>query len=88
MEEEGGGMPPGGVGMWPDPTMGRWVGEEQSSYGDDEASRQQYCEGSHGKGRAPDKDQPGASDRRNEWEEEMGHAPEWSEMSYWQLGWA
>ncbi|KAF0913814.1 hypothetical protein E2562_024900 [Oryza meyeriana var. granulata] len=53
----GGGMGAGGVGMWPDPSMGGWGGEEQSSYGDDAASDQQYGEGgSHGKERPPERE--------------------------------
>ncbi|XP_020110829.1 LOW QUALITY PROTEIN: cleavage and polyadenylation specificity factor subunit 6-like [Ananas comosus] len=45
----GGGV---GIGMWPDQSMGGgWGGEEQSSYGDDAASDQQYGEGNYGKDR-------------------------------------
>ncbi|CAL9047444.1 unnamed protein product [Musa banksii] len=77
-----GGMLAGGVGMWPDLSMGARVGEEQSSYRDDGASEQQYGEVSHGKDKASDRDLPGASDRRHEWEEEMGHGQERPERHY------
>ncbi|KAJ0988243.1 hypothetical protein J5N97_006599 [Dioscorea zingiberensis] len=52
----GRGMSAGGVGMWSDPNMGGWGGEEQSSYGEDAASDQQYGEASHGKDRASERD--------------------------------
>ncbi|KAG0475301.1 hypothetical protein HPP92_014987 [Vanilla planifolia] len=75
----GRGMPTGGVGMWPDPSMAGWGGEEQSSYGDDAASDQQYGEGSHGKDRGADRDWSSASDRRHAREKDTGYGQEWSE---------
>ncbi|XP_010928098.1 uncharacterized protein [Elaeis guineensis] len=77
-----GGMAAGGVGMWPDPSMGGWGGEEQSSYGDDAASDQRYGEGSHGKDRGPDRDWSRVSDRRHDKETDMGPAQEWSERRH------
>ncbi|KAK3123737.1 hypothetical protein QOZ80_8AG0635290 [Eleusine coracana subsp. coracana] len=72
-----GGMGPGGVGMWPDQSMGPWGGEEQSSYGDDAVSDQQYGEGAnHGKDRPPEREWSGASDRRREREKGMPPAQE------------
>jgi hypothetical protein len=65
-----GGMGPGGVGMWPDPTMGGWGGEEQASYGDDAASDQQYDEGGtmgkrgHPRGSGPVHQRGGGKGRR------------------------
>ncbi|KAG0468130.1 hypothetical protein HPP92_017458 [Vanilla planifolia] len=76
----GRGMPAGGGGMWPDPSMGGWGGEEQSSYGDDAASDQQYGEGSHGKDRGADRDWSSASDRRHVRENDSGRGQEWSEV--------
>ncbi|KAF0906280.1 hypothetical protein E2562_009657 [Oryza meyeriana var. granulata] len=81
-----GGMGAGGVGMWPDPNIGGWGGEEQSSYGDDAASDQQYGEGgSHGKERAerpPDREWSGASERRREREKDIPPAQEWPERRH------
>ncbi|KAG6486901.1 hypothetical protein ZIOFF_055482 [Zingiber officinale] len=68
----GRGLAPGGVGMWSDPNMGGWGGEEQSSYGEDAASDQQYGEGSHGKDRVAERDRYGAPARRHDKEKEMG----------------
>lgn len=79
----GGGMGAGGVGMWPDPSMGGWGGEEQSSYGDDAASDQQYGEGgSHGKERPPEREWSGASDRRREREKDLPPPPDWPERRH------
>ncbi|PWZ25167.1 Protein gar2 [Zea mays] len=73
-----GGM--GAGGMWPDPNMGAWGGEEQSSYGDDAASDQQYGEGgSHGKERPPEREWSGAPERRREREKDAPPAQEWPE---------
>ena len=77
-----GGMAAGGVGMWPDPSMGGWGAEEQSSYGDDAASDQRYGEGSHGKDRGPDRDRSGFSDRRHDREKDMGPGQERSERRH------
>ncbi|KAG1363750.1 RNA-binding protein cabeza [Cocos nucifera] len=77
-----GGMAAGGVGMWPDPSMGGWGAEEQSSYGEDAASDQRYGEGSHGKDRGPDRDWSGISDRRHDREKDMGPGQEWSERRH------
>ncbi|KAK9074250.1 hypothetical protein SSX86_006847 [Deinandra increscens subsp. villosa] len=75
-------MPTGGVdgtnmGMWSDPNMPGWVGDEhggrvgESSYGEEAASDQQYGEGSHDRGPwlnpAKEKDRDwsgGTSDRK------------------------
>ncbi|WOK98158.1 spidroin-1-like [Canna indica] len=79
----GRGMTPGGMGMWPDPNMGGWGGgEEQSSYGEDAASDQQYGEGSHGKDRMVERDRYGALDRRSEREKDMGSGQDWPERRY------
>ncbi|KAM0936478.1 putative RNA recognition motif domain, nucleotide-binding alpha-beta plait domain superfamily [Dioscorea sansibarensis] len=69
----GRGMSAGGVGMWSDPNMGGWGAEEQSSYGEDAASDQQYGEASHGKDRAAERDWSGsAPERRHEREKDLG----------------
>ncbi|KAI3828358.1 hypothetical protein L1987_02458 [Smallanthus sonchifolius] len=74
-------MPTGGVdgsnmGMWSDPNMPGWAGDEhggrvgESSYGEEAASDQQYGEGSHDRGtwlnpaKEKDRDWSGTSDRR------------------------
>ncbi|MQM07068.1 hypothetical protein Taro_039902 [Colocasia esculenta] len=80
----GRGMPTGGVGMWSDPNAAGWGGEEQSSYGDDAVSDQQYGEVSHGKDRVSDRDWSGASDRRHrdDREKDMGTGHEWTERRH------
>uniref|UniRef100_A0ACD5ZXP9 Uncharacterized protein n=1 Tax=Avena sativa TaxID=4498 RepID=A0ACD5ZXP9_AVESA len=78
-----GGMGPVGVGMWPDPTMGGWGGEEQASYGDDAASDQQYEEGgSHGKERPFEREWSGAPEERREREKDMPPAQDWPERRH------
>ncbi|KAJ6824715.1 putative death-inducer obliterator 1 [Iris pallida] len=83
----GRGMPGGGVGMWQDPNMGAWGGEDQSSYGDDAGSDQQYGDGgSHVKERvterAPEREWSGAPERRQEREKDVGGGQEWSERRH------
>ncbi|KAG6526492.1 hypothetical protein ZIOFF_016477 [Zingiber officinale] len=78
----GRGLAPGGVGMWSDPNLGGWGGEEQSSYGEDAASDQQYGEGSHGKERIAERDRYGAPERRHEKEKEMGSGQDWQERKH------
>jgi cleavage and polyadenylation specificity factor subunit 6/7 len=78
-----GGMGAGGAAMWPDPNMGGWGGEEQSSYGDDAVSDQQYGEGgNHGKERPPEREWSGASDRRREREKDAPASQEWPERRH------
>lgn len=78
------GMPTGGMGMWPDPSMGAWGAEEQSSYGDDAVSDQQYGDGSHGKDRGADRDWSGPSERRQSQmtDKDAGSGQEWSERRH------
>ncbi|URD73147.1 hypothetical protein MUK42_09368 [Musa troglodytarum] len=78
----GRGLPPGGIGMWSDPNMGGWGGEEQASYGEDAASDQQYGEGSHGKDRMAERDRYGALDRKAEKDKDMGSGQDWLERRY------
>ncbi|CAL9191163.1 unnamed protein product, partial [Musa hybrid cultivar] len=78
----GRGLAPGGVGMWSDPNMGGWGGEDQSSYGEDATSDQQYGEGSHGKDRMAERDRYGAPERRHEKEKDMGSGQEWPERRH------
>lgn len=77
-----GGMGPGGAGMWPDPTMGGWGGDEQASYGDDAASDQPYEEGgSRVKERPPEREWSGAPERRRPRENDMP-AQDWPEKRH------
>ncbi|CAD5182094.1 unnamed protein product [Musa acuminata subsp. malaccensis] len=78
----GRGLAPGGIGMWSDPNMGGWGGEEQSSYGEDATSDQQYGEGSHGKDRMAERDRYSAPDRKPEREKDMGSGQDWPERRY------
>ncbi|XP_042437376.1 cleavage and polyadenylation specificity factor subunit 6-like [Zingiber officinale] len=78
----GRGLAPGGVGMWSNPNMGGWGGEDQSSYGDDAASDQQYGEASHGKDWMAERDRYGGPERRNEKENEMGSGQDWPDRRH------
>ncbi|PKU87547.1 uncharacterized protein LOC110106240 [Dendrobium catenatum] len=86
----GRGMPSAGVGMWSDPNMGGWGADEQSSYGDDATSDQQYGEGSHVKDRGGDRDWSVAPDRRHMKDKNTGHGQDWSERKQYEerdAGW-
>ena len=72
----GRGMPPGGMGMWSDPNVASWGGEEQSSYGEEAVSDQQYGEVSHVKDRSSDRR------HRDEREKDEGAGSEWSERRH------
>lgn len=78
----GRGMAPGGMGMWPDPNMGSWGIDEQSSYGDDAVSDQQYGDGNHGKEKGANRDWSGPSERRQMTNKDMGPNSEWSERRH------
>ncbi|CAA6672461.1 unnamed protein product [Spirodela intermedia] len=72
----GRGMPTGGVGMWSDPNAAAWGGEEQSSYGEDAVSDQQYGEVSHGKDRVSERR------HRDDREKDEGAGNEWPERRH------
>ncbi|KAI0511668.1 hypothetical protein KFK09_012300 [Dendrobium nobile] len=78
----GRGMATSSMGMWPDPNMGGWGVDEQSSYGDDAISDQQYGDGNHGKDRGANRDWSGPSERRQMTDKDMGPGSEWSERRH------